>query len=136
MFVNNEIGTVQNIYDIEDIIADTHALFHVDAVQAIGHLDLDFHNFKIDTMSISAHKFGGPKGVGLLLVKEHTPIAYNQLGGEQETKRRAGTENLPQIVGLTKALELAITNQDANNVHLMNLKRIIFSSVTGKGNSV
>ena len=80
MFVNNEIGTVQNIYDIEDIIGDTHALFHVDAVQAIGHLDLDFHNFKIDTMSISAHKFGGPKGVGLLLVKEHTPIAYNQLG--------------------------------------------------------
>ena len=79
MFVNNEIGTVQNIYDIEDIIGDTHALFHVDAVQAIGHLDLDFHNFKIDTMSISAHKFGGPKGVGLLLVKEHTPIAYNQL---------------------------------------------------------
>ncbi|MBM0847844.1 cysteine desulfurase [Staphylococcus epidermidis] len=124
MFVNNEIGTVQNIYDIEDIIADTHALFHVDAVQAIGHLDLDFHNFKIDTMSISAHKFGGPKGVGLLLVKEHTPIVYNQLGGEQETKRRAGTENLPQIVGLTKALELAITNQDANNVHLMNLKEL------------
>ena len=124
MFVNNEIGTVQNIYDIEDIIGDTHALFHVDAVQAIGHLDLDFHNFKIDTMSISAHKFGGPKGVGLLLVKEHTPIAYNQLGGEQETKRRAGTENLPQIVGLTKALELAITNQDVNNVHLMNLKEL------------
>ncbi|MDU6028507.1 MAG: aminotransferase class V-fold PLP-dependent enzyme, partial [Staphylococcus epidermidis] len=59
-----------------------------------------------------------------LLVKEHTPIAYNQLGGEQETKRRAGTENLPQIVGLTKALELAITNQDANNVHLMNLKEL------------
>ena len=75
-------------------------------------------------MSISAHKFGGPKGVGLLLVKEHTPIAYNQLGGEQETKRRAGTENLPQIVGLTKALELAITNQDVNNVHLMNLKEL------------
>ena len=96
MFVNNEIGTVQNIYDIEDIIGDTHALFHVDAVQAIG----------------------------LLLVKEHTPIAYNQLGGEQETKRRAGTENLPQIVGLTKALELAITNQDVNNVHLMNLKEL------------
>lgn len=92
MFVNNEIGTVQNMYDIEDIIADSNALFHVDAVQAIGHLDIDFHDFKIDTMSITGHKFGGPKGAGILLVKENTPIEFNQLGGEQETKRRAGTE--------------------------------------------
>ena len=127
MFVNNEIGTVQNMYDIEDIIADSNALFHVDAVQAIGHLDIDFHDFKIDTMSITGHKFGGPKGAGILLVKENTPIEFNQLGGEQETKRRAGTENVPQIVGLTKALELAVRNRDANNVHLMNLKLFLVS---------
>ena len=129
MFVNNEIGTVQNIYDIEDIIADSNALFHVDAVQAIGHLDIDFHDFKIDTMSITGHKFGGPKGAGILLVKENTPIEFNQLGGEQETKRRAGTENVPQIVGLTKALELAVRNRDANNVHLMNLKELFLVSL-------
>ncbi|MGJ0277069.1 aminotransferase class V-fold PLP-dependent enzyme, partial [Streptococcus pyogenes] len=58
MFVNNEVGTVQNMYDIEDIIAETNALFHVDAVQAIGHLEIDFHDFKIDTMSVTGHKFG------------------------------------------------------------------------------
>lgn len=129
MFVNNEVGTVQNIYDIEDIIAETNALFHVDAVQAIGHLEIDFHDFKIDTMSVTGHKFGGPKGAGILLVKDHTPLEFNQLGGEQETKRRAGTENVPQIVGLTKALELAVQHRDANNVHLMNLKELFLVSL-------
>lgn len=122
MFVNNEVGTVQQIYDIEDIISETNAYFHVDAVQAIGHLEINFHEFKIDAMSLTAHKFGGPKGVGVLLVKQHTPLQYSQLGGEQETKRRAGTENLPQIVGLAKALEMAEENRDQNNVHLMNIK--------------
>lgn len=129
MFVNNEVGTVQNMYDIEDIIAETNALFHVDAVQAIGHLEIDFHDFKIDTMSVTGHKFGGPKGAGILLVKDHTPLEFNQLGGEQETKRRAGTENVPQIVGLTKALELAVQHRDANNVHLMNLKELFLVSL-------
>lgn len=129
MFVNNEVGTVQNMYDIEDIIAETNALFHVDAVQAIGHLEIDFHDFKIDTMSVTGHKFGGPKGAGILLVKDHTPLEFNQLGGEQETKRRAGTENVPQIVGLTKALELAVQHRDANNVHLMNLKELLLVSL-------
>lgn len=129
MFVNNEVGTVQNMYDIEDIIAETKALFHVDAVQAIGHLEIDFHDFKIDTMSVTGHKFGGPKGAGILLVKDHTPLEFNQLGGEQETKRRAGTENVPQIVGLTKALELAVQHRDANNVHLMNLKELFLVSL-------
>ena len=129
MFVNNEVGTVQNMYDIEDIIAETNALFHVDAVQAIGHLEIDFHDFKIDTMSVTGHKFGCPKGAGILLVKDHTPLEFNQLGGEQETKRRAGTENVPQIVGLTKALELAVQHRDANNVHLMNLKELFLVSL-------
>ena len=129
MFVNNEVGTVQNMYDIEDIIAETNTLFHVDAVQAIGHLEIDFHDFKIDTMSVTGHKFGGPKGAGILLVKDHTPLEFNQLGGEQETKRRAGTENVPQIVGLTKALELAVQHRDANNVHLMNLKELFLVSL-------
>ncbi|BGE82256.1 cysteine desulfurase family protein [Staphylococcus petrasii] len=129
MFVNNEVGTVEPIYDIEDIVAQSSALLHVDAVQAVGHLDIKFEDFKIDTMSVTAHKFGGPKGVGVLLVKDQTPIEFSQLGGEQETKRRAGTENLAQIVGLTKALELADENRDNNNIHLMQLKELFLVSL-------
>lgn len=122
MFVNNEVGTVQPMYDIEEIVKSRGALLHVDAVQAIEHLPIEFDDFDIDTMSMTAHKFGGPKGVGVLLVKPNTPIQYSQLGGEQETKRRAGTENVPQIAGMAEALKLAAENRDANNVHLMNLK--------------
>lgn len=124
MFVNNEVGTVQPMYEIDDIVKHSNALFHVDAVQAIGHLDIDFNEFSIDSMSITAHKFGGPKGIGVLLVKEGTLMRYMQLGGEQETKRRAGTENIPQIAGLTEALKLAKNNLDDNNVHLMSLKNL------------
>ncbi|OLF64780.1 cysteine desulfurase family protein [Staphylococcus sp. MB377] len=129
MFVNNEIGTVEPMYDIEDIVSESNALLHVDAVQAIGHLDINFKEFKMDTLSLTAHKFGGPKGVGVLLVRDKTPIEYSQLGGEQETKRRAGTENLAQIVGLTKALELAHKNRDNNNLHLMQLKELFLVSL-------
>lgn len=129
MFVNNEVGTVEPMYDIEDIVSESNALLHVDAVQAIGHLDVNFEDFKMDTLSLTAHKFGGPKGVGGLLVRDKTPIEYSQLGGEQETKRRAGTENLAQIVGLTKALELAHKNRDNNNLHLMQLKELFLVSL-------
>ncbi|MBE7356148.1 cysteine desulfurase family protein [Staphylococcus haemolyticus] len=129
MFVNNEVGTVEPMYDIEDIVSKSNALLHVDAVQAIGHLDVNFEDFNMDTLSLTAHKFGGPKGVGVLLVRDKTPIEYSQLGGEQETKRRAGTENLAQIVGLTKALELAHKNRDNNNLHLMQLKELFLVSL-------
>ena len=129
MFVNNEVGTVEPIYDIENIVSNSNALLHVDAVQAISHLDIKFSEFNIDTMSITAHKFGGPKGVGILLVKNNTPIEYSQLGGEQETKRRAGTESVPQIVGMTKALEIATKNRDQNNIHLMQLKELFLVSL-------
>ncbi|MBM2658448.1 cysteine desulfurase family protein [Staphylococcus pseudoxylosus] len=129
MFVNNEVGTVEPMYDIEEIVGKSNALFHVDAVQAIGHLEIDFHEFDIDAMSITAHKFGGPKGVGILLLKEGTSLKYQQLGGEQEAKRRAGTENLPQIVGLAEAVTLANQYRDENNVHLMNLKNLFLVSL-------
>ncbi|WP_436854036.1 cysteine desulfurase family protein [Staphylococcus caeli] len=124
MFVNNEVGTVQPMYDIDELMAQSTAYFHVDAVQAVGHLDIDFHEFHIDAMSITAHKFGGPKGVGALLLKEQTPLKYQQLGGEQEAKRRAGTENLAQIVGLAEALQLSNQYMDEHNIHLMNLKNL------------
>ena len=124
------------MYDIEDIIADSNALFHVDAVQAIGHLDIDFHDFKIDTMSITGHKFGGPKGAGILLVKENTPIEFNQLGGEQETKRRAGTENVPQIVGLTKAFRISRSESRCEQRSFDESKRIILSESTRTCHSI
>ncbi|WP_412520961.1 cysteine desulfurase family protein [Staphylococcus simulans] len=122
MFVNNEVGTVQPMYDIEDIVKAHGAYLHVDAVQAVEHLPIEFDDFKFDTMSLTAHKFGGPKGVGALLVKPKTPIQFSQLGGEQETKRRAGTENVPQIAGMAEALRLATEHRNENNIHLMNLK--------------
>ena len=77
MFVNNEVGTVEPIYDIENIVSNSNALLHVDAVQAISHLDIKFSEFNIDTMSITAHKFGGPKGVGILLVKQYTNRVFS-----------------------------------------------------------
>ena len=128
MFVNNEVGTVEPMYDIEDIVSESNALFHVDAVQAIGHLDVNFEDFKMDTLSLTAHKFGGPKGVGVLLVRDKTPIEYFQLE-ENKKLNDAGTENLAQIVGLTKALELAYKNRDDNNLHLMQLKELFLVSL-------
>ena len=122
MLVNNEVGTVQPIYDITATLAAHPAHFHVDAVQAVGHLEIDFKEMDMDSLSITAHKFGGPKGVGALLVRTSVNMQRAQLGGEQELHRRAGTENLPQIVGMTKALEIAHDDMETHNVHLMHLK--------------
>ena len=129
MFVNNEVGTVQHIYDIQDILSSHSAFFHMDAVQAIGHLPVDVKDLKVDALSLTAHKFGGPKGVGVLYVKNGTRIQYHQQGGEQETRRRAGTENVPQIVGLTTALKLAEAHRDDNQVHITRLKELLLVSL-------
>ncbi|SUK13613.1 cysteine desulfurase [Staphylococcus agnetis] len=129
MFVNNEVGTVQHIYDIQDILNSHSAFFHMDAVQAIGHLPVDVKDLKVDALSLTAHKFGGPKGVGVLYVKNGTCIQYHQQGGEQETRRRAGTENVPQIVGLTTALKLAEAHRDDNQIHITRLKELLLVSL-------
>ncbi|NHM93160.1 MULTISPECIES: cysteine desulfurase family protein [Staphylococcus] len=129
MFVNNEVGTVQHIYDIQDILNSHSAFFHMDAVQAIGHLPVDVKDLKVDALSLTAHKFGGPKGVGVLYVKNGTRIQYHQQGGEQETGRRAGTENVPQIVGLTTALKLAEAHRDDNQIHITRLKELLLVSL-------
>lgn len=122
MFVNNEVGTVQHVYDIQQVLAPYQAYFHMDAVQAVGHLPIDVEDLKVDALSMTAHKFGGPKGVGVLYIKSGTRATFSQLGGEQETKRRAGTENLAQIVGLAEALKIAESSRDDNNVHLAQLR--------------
>ncbi|MCO4355729.1 cysteine desulfurase [Staphylococcus agnetis] len=129
MFVNNEVGTVQHIYDIQDILSSHSVFFHMDAVQAIGHLPVDVKDLKVDALSLTAHKFGGPKGVGVLYVKNGTRIQYHQQGGEQETRRRAGTENVPQIVGLTTALKLAEAHRDDNQIHITRLKELLLVSL-------
>ncbi|MDU0463772.1 cysteine desulfurase family protein [Staphylococcus chromogenes] len=126
MLVNNEVGTVQQVYDIQEILSDYSALFHMDAVQAIGHLPVDVKDLQVDALSLTAHKFGGPKGVGALYVKNGTQIQYTQMGGEQETKRRAGTENVAQIVGLATAMKLAENNRDENQIYITRLKEILF----------
>ncbi len=107
MYANNEIGTIQPISEI-GAIAHRHGItFHSDAVQAVGELELDVNSLNVDLFSASAHKFYGPKGVGLLYVRRHTPILWQQSGGAQENNHRAGTENVVGVVGMAAAMRMA-----------------------------
>lgn len=105
MAANNEIGTVQPIKELSDIAHEHGAVFHTDAVQAVGHIPLDVHDLGVDLLSASAHKFNGPKGVGFLYVKRGTKIISYADGGAQEFEMRAGTENIAGIVGMAAALK-------------------------------
>ncbi len=108
MFANNEIGTIQPIREIGEIAREHDILFHTDAVQAYGHLPIDVDALHIDMMSASGHKINGPKGVGFLYIRTGVKIRSFMHGGAQERKRRAGTENVPGIVGFGKAAQLAM----------------------------
>ncbi|MDO5123667.1 MAG: cysteine desulfurase NifS [Eubacteriales bacterium] len=112
MYANNEIGTVQPIAEIGKICAEAGVLFHTDAVQAMGNVPVNVTDDNIDLMSLTAHKFHGPKGCGALYVRKGVRIANLIEGGAQERNRRAGTENVAGIVGLSKALELAVSTMD------------------------
>ena len=114
MFANNEIGTIQPVKEIGAICRDARVLFHTDAVQAAGHLHIDVVEQNIDMLSISAHKFHGPKGVGLLYAKKGVRLSNVIEGGAQERGKRAGTENTPAIMGMAAALEKACANLDEN----------------------
>ncbi|HOB20090.1 MAG TPA: cysteine desulfurase NifS [Candidatus Atribacteria bacterium] len=118
MFANNEIGTIQPIEEIGRIARERKIYFHTDAVQAVGNIPIDVEKLNIDMLSLSAHKFYGPKGVGALYIKRGVKILPYIHGGAQERNRRAGTENLPGIVGLGKAIELAVENMAAHNERL------------------
>ena len=107
MFANNEIGTIQPIKEIGEITSEKGILFHTDAVQAYGQVPIDVEELKIDMLSASGHKLNGPKGIGFLYIRKGLKLRSFVHGGAQERKRRAGTENVPGIVGLGKAVEIA-----------------------------
>ena len=133
MFANNEIGTVQNVKELARIAHEYGALFHTDAVQAVGHLDLDVHEMNVDMLSASAHKFNGPKGIGFLFIKKGTAIPPYIDGGAQELGRRAGTENVASIVAMAVALQKNCANINTNKKHLEELEKILISRLNNAG---
>ena len=122
MFANNEIGTIQPIEEIGKVCHEKGVLFHTDAVQAAGHLPIDMHRQNIDMLSLSAHKFHGPKGVGALCVRRGIRLIHLIEGGGQERGRRAGTENVAGIVGAAAALSIACKNMEENTAHLTKMR--------------
>ena len=136
MMANNEIGTIQPIKDIAEAVKIRAAeenktiLVHTDAVQAAGALEINVKDLGIDMLSISAHKFHGPRGVGLLYLKRGTPFEPLIIGGGQERQNRSGTENVPGIVGLAKALELSTNDRNEVNISLIEKRDRIIRVLT------
>ncbi len=114
MYANNEIGTLQPIDEIAKICKEKNVVFHTDAVQAVGHIPINVHEQQIDMLSLSGHKFHGPRGIGVLYVRKGIPLRNLIEGGAQERGKRAGTENLPAIVGMAAALKEAVSNMEEN----------------------
>ena len=136
MFANNEIGTIQPIAEAARLVKDKAnslkrtIVFHTDAVQAAGYLDLDVKALGVDMLSLSSHKFHGPKGTGILYVKRGTPFTPQQIGGAQERQRRAGTENVPGIVGTALALRLAASEREWLGKHTMKLRDRLIQGIS------
>ena len=132
MFANNEIGTIQDIKQIGSIAKRYNIIFHTDAVQAVGNVKINVRDLKIDSLSISGHKFYGPKGIGVLYVKDG--INFNRIndGGHQEKDKRAGTENTAGIVGIGKAIQIAYENLEKYNKKLMLLSELYMKEVSSR----
>ena len=128
MLANNEIGTIQPVADMARGVKEIAKklgrtiVFHTDAVQAAGFMDIDVNALGVDMLSLSSHKFYGPKGVGVLYVRRSTPFTAQQFGGAQERQRRAGTENVPGIVGTAVALRLASEERESSSEHCLRLR--------------
>ena len=122
MFANNEIGTIEPIPEIGAICKEKGVYFHTDAVQAVGHVPINVDAMHIDLLSLSAHKFHGPKGVGCLYIRSNVKIERLIHGGGQEKKRRAGTEHVPGIVGLGAAIKRSVSLMPEHNMHIQKLR--------------
>ncbi|MCK4965052.1 MAG: cysteine desulfurase NifS, partial [Dehalococcoidia bacterium] len=122
MHANNEVGTIEPIAEIGEIAREAGIYFHTDAVQAVGHIPVKVDELGVDMLAMSAHKLYGPKGVGALYIRKGTKLISFMHGGEQERRRRAGTENVPAIVGLGKASEIAQREMDAEAKRLISLR--------------
>jgi len=136
MFANNEIGTIQPIKEIANIAKEANVLFHTDCVQAVGNIKINVKDLGIDLLSMSAHKFYGPKGVGALYVRSGVEFSKIQDGGHQERDKRSGTENVAGIVGLGKAIELADLNLENYNSKLCKLKNYFIREILNKFENV
>lgn len=129
VYANNEVGTIQPIPQIAALARERGVLSHTDAVQAAGQLSLDMEALGVDMLSISAHKFYGPKGVGALILRDGVDLETVQTGGSHEGGRRAGTSNTPGIVGMAKALELAYAEREARVAHLQAMRDLLIDGV-------
>lgn len=138
MLANNEVGTIQPVADIARLVKEKQRfhkrriVFHTDAVQGVGALDLNVNKLEVDMLSLSAHKFGGPKGVGILYLRKGVPFLPQQSGGAQESKRRAGTENVAGIVGTAVAMKLASESRDENSRHCRKLRDRLIEGIKSR----
>ncbi|MCP3030412.1 cysteine desulfurase [Halobacillus sp. A1] len=129
MMVNNETGVVQPIRELSDALKDHQAYFHSDIVQAYGLISIDVRELPVDLLTVSSHKINGPKGGGFLYVREGTNLNSQHFGGEQERKRRAGTENLPAIVGFQKAVQLADEFRSSRRTEYARYKQLFLETL-------
>lgn len=129
MTANNETGTIQPVAEIAHICRQNRVMFHTDAVQAVGHIPVDVRAQQIDMLSLSAHKFGGPKGIGVLYARKDIPLVSILEGGSQERGKRPGTENVPAIVGMAVALDEACKNREAAQNHLIPLRNRLTDAI-------
>ncbi len=136
MYANNEIGTIQPIAEIGRVCREKGVIFHTDAVQAVGHLHINVAEQNIDMLSLSAHKFYGPKGVGLLYARKGIPLTNIIYGGAQEKGKRAGTENIPGIMGMAAAMEEAVNNIDAHMPYVAALRDRLIAGISRIQHSV
>ncbi|MCA0969980.1 cysteine desulfurase [Halobacillus litoralis] len=130
MMVNNETGIMQPIEEVADLLKDHQAAFHSDIVQAYGLIEIDVQELAVDLLAVSGHKINGPKGVGFLYVREGTTLASLQHGGEQERKRRAGTENVPAVKGMEEAIMIILENRDAYREKYRSFKEQFLNTLT------